>query len=215
METIYEIDAIKVEKYKAMQRYRTFQKIANIIRIFEIFVAVTLISISVSWTSSHIPTVFQLSGEFFRRLSSLLFSPLFVFVIGNVIVITLFANSSSSSASSDHSGDTSPENSEVDVVVDEAVASPVTEVAVAEKVYRRSQSVAIVVAVPEKKELRRSTTVPRRKIGSDEVAAAVTVSRSCEKEEISDEEFNRKVEEFIEKQRKFLSEESKILVLSN
>ncbi|KAK9750175.1 hypothetical protein RND81_02G178400 [Saponaria officinalis] len=205
MDTIYEIDSIKIEKQKAMRRYKTFRKIANIVRILEIFVAILLVSISFSWTSSYIPAMLNYSGVFLRRLSSILFSPHFVFVISDVIIITLFVNSE------DHS----PEN--VDVSVGEIVVTPSTELAVVEKeeeeeevvekVYRRSKSTSMVKAevaeVVERRELRRSATLPRRKVEE---------RRRCEEDELSNEEFNRKVEEFIEKKRRFLSEETKVLV---
>ncbi|KAK9757664.1 hypothetical protein RND81_01G178000 [Saponaria officinalis] len=205
METIYEIDSIKIEKQKAMRRYRTFRKIPNIVRILEIFVAILFVSISFSWTSWYIPAMLNYSAVFLRRLSSVLFSPHFVFVIGNVIIITLFVNS----------GDHSPEN--VDVSFGEIVVTPSTELVVVEKeeeeeevvekVYRRSKSTSMVKAeVVERRELRRSSTVPRRRVEE---------RRRCEEDELSNEEFNRKVEEFIEKQRRFLSEETKVLVLTN
>ncbi|KAK9740916.1 hypothetical protein RND81_03G070700 [Saponaria officinalis] len=206
MDTIYEIDSIKIEKQKAMRRYKTFRKIANIVRILEIFVAILLVSIRFSRTSSYIPAMLNYSGVFLRRLSSILFSPHFVFVISNVIII-LFVNS----------GDHSPEN--VDVSVGEIVVTPSTELAVVEKEeeeeeeevvekeYRRSKSTSMVKAevaeVVERRELRRSATLPRRKVEE---------RRRCEEDELSNEEFNRKVEEFIEKKRMFLSEETEVLV---
>ncbi|KAL9228759.1 hypothetical protein vseg_004306 [Gypsophila vaccaria] len=213
METNFEIDSITIEKMKAMRRYRTFRKIANVVRTLEIFVAILLVSMSFSWSSSHFPAILSYSGVFLRRASSVLLSPHFVFVVGNVIIITLFVNAS------ENSSECSPENADVIVKEEEEfVVTPVTEVVevekeeeeeeeVVEKVYRRSKSTTSVEVAEEaeRRVLRRSTTVPRRK--SEE-------RMKCEEDELSDEEFNRKVEEFIEKQRRFLSEETKILVLT-
>ncbi|XP_074270849.1 uncharacterized protein LOC141594756 [Silene latifolia] len=224
METIHEIDNIKIEKAKAMRRYKTFRKIANIFRSLELFVAILLTFICISWSSSYIPAIVQFTGEFLRRLSTFLFSPHFVFVIGNIIIITLFANSSFAEKSdqSEHtvaeslnSGEFPPENAEL--IVDAMVSPP----AVVEKVYRRSQSAAAVEITPavDRREFRRSATVPRRKIKGGEIATAVAAEarrrRKFEEDELSNDEFNRKVEEFIEKQRKFLSEETMTLVLSS
>ncbi|XP_074264200.1 uncharacterized protein LOC141586771 [Silene latifolia] len=198
---------------------------ANIVRTIEVTIAITLISIVISWISSCIPTVVEFSGVILPRLSSILFSPRFVFVIGNVIVITLFANSSPSKT--ENSGKNSTKNDDVSVEVEseaaEVVEFPTAAVEMAvdrkvtEKVYRRSQSEAIDFV--EKPKLRRSATVPCRKVGCDEVSTTETEvkakAKSDEEEELSNEEFNRRVEEFIKKQRNFLNEESKILVLSN
>lgn len=242
METYdYEIDTIKIEKLKAMRRYRTFKNIANIVKTLEIFVAITIVFWSISWSSAYVPSAVNLAGAFLRRVSSLLFSPHFVFLIGNAIVITLFVKSGNSNqtttTSSSVSENVAGENfsGEVPVVEekrvseDATVASPATEtaivsvkeeeresevVAVEERTYRRSQS--MVTVKEEKRELRRSVTEPRRKIGNRELsAAAARRRRMSEEDDLSGEEFRRKVEAFIAKQKGFLRQESQAVVLTN
>lgn len=228
MESYHEIDTIKLEKQKAMRRYRNFKKIANIVRTLEIVVVITLISYSISFTSSYLPSAVEISGAFFRRLSSLLFSPHFVFLVGNVIIITLFAKSSggednsSNNAGDEISGENAGEGISVEAEkfpVETPAVAPVAEGGESEgKVYRRTKSTSEMVVVKKaeeeeekKKELRRSETEVRRKIKK----APVIMNRRFEADELSNEEFRRKVEAFIEKQQKALREEKLAVVLSN
>lgn len=258
----YEFDAIKIEKAKAMQRYRTFKKIATIVRSLEIFVVVILISWSVFRSSAYLPAAINFSGAFIRRASSLLFCPHFVFLLGNAIIITLFANSREKTSSEKSvrdeifsvsaadsisaeksgggdvfSGASQAEKSEPEVAKAVVyVPPPPAETAIVEvaekrepevvvkaveetRTYRRSQSAVEKVIgeeeVKEKIELRRSRTVPRRKSGDGEAAMAARRRRMSDVDDLSNEEFRRRVEAFIEKQQKFLREESKALVLTN
>ncbi|XP_021852775.2 uncharacterized protein [Spinacia oleracea] len=234
----HEIDSIKMEKQKAMRRFRTFKKIANIVRTLEIVVAVTVISYSISFTTSHLPAAVKVAGGFFRRLSSLLFSPHFVFLVGNVIIITLFAKSSADKTSSDNVGDEISSEKFAEIATDgisgekissadvgdeitteaenivcesPAVVEKSEERESEEKVYRRTKSTSeMVVMKEEKKELRRSETAVRRKIEKSPLN-----NRKFEVDELSNDEFNRKIEAFIEKQQRFLREEKLAVVLSN
>lgn len=237
--SFHEFDTIKMEKEKAMRRYRTFKKIANIVRTVEVIIAIMFVSFSLSFTSSYLPAVLEFSGAFFRRIFSLLLCPHFVFLIGNVIIITLFAKSSSEKKTSDQTEEElseakiesvnveigiSGERNESDNVdggisgVTEKIVSEVPAVVSAaeereseEKVYRRTKSTSeMVVVKEEKKELRRSETEVRRKIEESPV-----IHRRFEEDELSNEEFNRKVEAFIQKQQRFLREEKLAVVLSN
>lgn len=229
MET-YEIDAIKIEKQKAMRRYRTFRKIATIVRTLEIFIAILIVSWSISSISAYIPSAIEISGKILRRLFSLLFSPHFVFVLGNAIVITLFAKSGDRKhvavAGDDIIAEVEERESETVVIPAVEVEERETETVVVpaveeereseEKSYQRTQSSLEMVIVEERekkqKVLRRSETEPRRKIGSGES----TVRKYGEVDELSSDEFRRKVEAFIEKQQRLLREECKsVVVLSN
>lgn len=259
----YEFDAIKIEKAKAMQRYRTFNKIATIVRSLEIFVVVVLISWSVFRSSAYLPAAINFSAAFLRRVCNLLFCPHFVFLLGNAIIIALFANSRDKTSSEKSvgdeifsvsaadsisagksgggdvfSGESQVEEREPEVAKDVVYVPPrpaeTAIVEVAEKrepgvevkavdeerrTYRRSQSAVEKVIgeeeVKEKIELRRSRTVPRRKSGDGEAAMAARRRRISDVDDLSNEEFRRRVEAFIEKQQKFLREESKALVLTN
>ncbi|XP_057532837.1 uncharacterized protein LOC130810719 [Amaranthus tricolor] len=224
MDTYHEIDTIKLEKLKAMQRYRTFNKIANIIRMLEIIVAISFISYSISFGSSYLPALFELADKFLRRLSSLIFSPHFVFVIGNIIIVTLFAKSSSektsftsNNAGEEIFGEVETVVAESPVVVKEVPAVEVREKE--EKIYRRTKSAGEIVVVKEdeKKVLQRSETQIRRKIENTEKNPVILrrKGRTFEEDELSNEEFRRKVEAFIERQQKFLREEKLAVIVSN
>ncbi|XP_065867317.1 uncharacterized protein [Euphorbia lathyris] len=80
---------IKVEKANAIKKHRQLQKIASLFRFVEICVALALLS----RFSIRLPLAVKNSSEYFKDLSVLLVSPRFVFIIGNIIVITLFAKS--------------------------------------------------------------------------------------------------------------------------
>ncbi|XP_023532809.1 uncharacterized protein LOC111794869 [Cucurbita pepo subsp. pepo] len=80
---------IRTEKMNAILKYRQLRKIANLFR----FIELCLILVVISKLSIHLPSAFKNSGEYFRCLSMTLISPRFVFLIGNAIVITLFAKS--------------------------------------------------------------------------------------------------------------------------
>lgn len=230
----YEIDVIKMEKLKAMRRYRTFQKIATLVRTLEIFVAIMIVSWSISSAWAYMPAGVEFAGKFIRRISSLFFNPHFAFVLGNVIVITLFAKSNDRTSSCENftgdvlSGDvpveerqSEKENSVADdVAVIETVTVPDEEEEEREserKTYERTRSSLEMVIVDEKekntkKELRRSETEPRREIGNLEstMAKRTTVHKM---DGLSNDEFRRKVEAFIEKQQRLLREESKSVVI--
>lgn len=80
---------LKIEKANAIKRFNRLRKIATFFRIIEIvFVFVIISKLSVQF-----PVKFNISGEYFWKIYSALFGPRFVFVIGNVIVITLFLKS--------------------------------------------------------------------------------------------------------------------------
>ncbi|KAE8672852.1 putative Defensin-like protein [Hibiscus syriacus] len=83
---------IKLEKRNAMSKQHQLCKVANLLRFVEVCVLLVLIS----RFTTHLPVAF---GKYFRGLSVLLVSPRFVFVVGNVIVITLFAKAGQFSAS--------------------------------------------------------------------------------------------------------------------
>ena len=80
---------IKVEKANAMQKHRQLQKIANFFRVIEVCIVLVLIS----RLSMQLPLAVKNSSGYFHNLTLVLVSPRFVFVVGNVIIITLFAES--------------------------------------------------------------------------------------------------------------------------
>ncbi|KAI3761218.1 hypothetical protein L1987_51630 [Smallanthus sonchifolius] len=80
------IDSIQVEKANALARYRLFNNISKMFRAIEVFIAVALIS----WSSTRLPTVFKVSGEYLYACSSYVLNQHFVFLVGNVIVVLCY-----------------------------------------------------------------------------------------------------------------------------
>ena len=81
---------IKAEKANAMLiRHSQLRRLANLLRLVEALVVLVL----VSRLSLTIPHAVKNSGGLLRDLSAVLFGPRFVFVIGNLIVVVLFAKS--------------------------------------------------------------------------------------------------------------------------
>ncbi|KAK4365136.1 hypothetical protein RND71_016494 [Anisodus tanguticus] len=78
-------DNVKFEKAKAIARYNRFQNMMKMLQIFEVLVAAVLIS----WSWTRIPVAVKLSGQFFVQLSSHLFKPHIVFLIGNAIIVAI------------------------------------------------------------------------------------------------------------------------------
>lgn len=77
---------------RAKKRDKNFfhlRTIANLFRVMEVLVVLVLIS----WLSAQLPEAVKSSGEYFKGLKLAVLSPRFVFVLGNVIVIILFAKS--------------------------------------------------------------------------------------------------------------------------
>ncbi|XP_021286879.1 uncharacterized protein LOC110418465 [Herrania umbratica] len=85
---------IKLEKRNAILKHRHLYNIANWLRFVEFCVVLVLIS----RFTTQLPVAVKNSGEYVRGLSVVLVSPRFVFIVGNVIVITLFAKAGQFSA---------------------------------------------------------------------------------------------------------------------
>ncbi|XP_059670822.1 uncharacterized protein LOC132316346 [Cornus florida] len=85
----FNFDNVKVEKANAMLRFHRLQKVAKLFRLLELCLVLVLIS----WTSTRLPFAVKISGEYFRQLLAIIVSPIFIFVLSNVIVVTLFAKS--------------------------------------------------------------------------------------------------------------------------
>lgn len=209
MDVFHEMDSVKVEKAKAMRRYRRFRQIAGVFRCVEFFVGFLLLA----WLSLRLPLVLKLSGEFLRQLAAVVASPIFVFLVGNAIVITLYANSRHfSGGAGDQLYDEFVKSSECrgaaraeappEVVEDKAVCEE-GEASNVRKEFRRSKSeVATAPAAERMQRLRRSETN----------AAGRGRRPSYSEAEMSVEEFNRTIEQFIAKQLKFQREESMAVV---
>ncbi|KAK1298680.1 hypothetical protein QJS10_CPB14g00040 [Acorus calamus] len=220
MDHFFDFDMVKAEKAIAMRRYRRLQKLRNLFRAAELLSAVILLS----WFSARIPFVLRISGDYLRRLSAVLVSPRFVFLLGNAIVLTLFAKSGHLNSSSDAAGTGDlysefinrqkpspppPAAAPEEIVyhdkgVCEESVSPVPD---QRRPYGRSLSERAADNVKEsRKDLRRSETDIGRK------TAAVEREEKDAVVEMSNEEFRRKIEAFIAKQIKFQMDESLAVV---
>ncbi|XP_022146107.1 uncharacterized protein LOC111015401 [Momordica charantia] len=216
---------IRAEKANAILKHRQLRKIANLFR----FIELCLVLVLISRFSSHLPSAVKNSGEYFRCLSVTLISPRFVFLIGNAIVITLFAKSGQFSAK-----DPSKKNSVADLYEDfiknseknqktrhaeieyrtkqidgDGDASVAAKKVVNPeeiKLYRRSQSEKIAVAQQEnpQRELRRSETEKCKKLVRFSEGAAKS---SYPEDRMSNEEFRQTVEAFIARQQRLRREE--------
>ncbi|KAJ4890204.1 Uncharacterized protein Rs2_29952 [Raphanus sativus] len=79
---------VKAEKAKALHR---FHSIGLLFRVTEICLALLFLC----WISSSLPfAAARISGDFLRRLSCIVSSPLFMFVLGNSIIVALLATKS-------------------------------------------------------------------------------------------------------------------------
>ncbi|KAE7999968.1 hypothetical protein FH972_004342 [Carpinus fangiana] len=97
---LFDFDGLKAEK----QRTSSMLHISKLFRFVEMFLAMVL----VSWTLARVPFAVRISGEFFRQLLGVVLSPLFVFLLCNVIIVTLLAKSGrlSGQIPSGHDGET-------------------------------------------------------------------------------------------------------------
>ncbi|KAJ8763540.1 hypothetical protein K2173_002423 [Erythroxylum novogranatense] len=220
----YNFCNIRVEKANAIKKHRQIQKITNLFRVVEICLVLAL----VSWFSIPLPVAVKNSGGYFKGLTVFLVSPQFVFVIGNVIVITLFAKSGRFSGQDSkgnssrfdlyeefveksqgmhrcESGHTAKQSSCVKHLVTESTNSSM-EI----KNYRRSQSQTFQRPKSSKpcKELRRAVTETLRTSDSREGL----VEKPYAEDNMSNEEFRCAVETFIARQKQLRIDEEKYVI---
>ncbi|XP_042394865.1 uncharacterized protein LOC121985462 [Zingiber officinale] len=202
-----ERDAIQAEKLAAMRRFGRLRQIGTLLRCLEV-AAVALFL--VSWSSARAPAAARLSADFLRRLGPILLSPRCVFLLGNAIVILLFAESrrpSPSSSSSSSSSDVYGEFLQIRGGGDghftcSLAPSP-------EEVIYEDKAVCIETPACGRS---RSARMARRREANPEQRRADTNSELAEEDEkeveaAEAEEFRRAVEAFIAKQTRFLREE--------
>ncbi|KAF5745728.1 hypothetical protein HS088_TW07G01320 [Tripterygium wilfordii] len=200
-------------KANAIKKHHQRQKIANLFRIVEVCLVLGLIS----RYAVELPIAFKNSGEYFKDLSIAMASPRFVFVIGNVIVIVLFAKSGQFSTknslktdiykeflekSERSQGVYRDENREKQSTLEEQriVTGDTYNNTKETKHYRRSQSAKSksVNCDNLSKELRRNLT---------EKGEGLAKKKSYAEDNMSNEEFRQTIEAFIAKQQRFIREE--------
>lgn len=205
---------LKTEKTKANLRYR---RITALFRIVEFFVLLLMIS----RFSLQFPCSFKFSSEFFRPL----FSPQFVFVIGNAIVVILVVKSGRLCSGDRVTTDFCEE------YVENSVKNHIVHEIESENQKREDKIIEDNVNYGErrrridrtysenldkvggekekmKRQLRRTVTEGRRKSTS-------AVVGSSPAEEMSNEEFRRTVEDFIARQQRSLREEEFSAIVSS
>ncbi|KAL4559422.1 hypothetical protein LXL04_031560 [Taraxacum kok-saghyz] len=134
------IDSVKTEKANALARYRRFTNITKFFQLIEVFVAVALIS----WSSTRLPTVFKVSGEYVLAFSSYLMNQHVVFLVGNVIVVVCYVLSRHTEGGNESGGSEiyyddgkysqlNHQKTTVDAVSAKPVPSPVTEPPITKK----------------------------------------------------------------------------------
>ncbi|KAF5745727.1 hypothetical protein HS088_TW07G01319 [Tripterygium wilfordii] len=205
---------IKAEKANAIKKHRQRQKIGSFFKLLE----VCLVLILISKFTVHLPISVKFSRDYFKDLSLALVSPRVVFVLGNVIVLTLFAKSSKFSAQdsaksssktdfheeflerSDRSqGIYRDENRGKQSTLKEENVVVIEDAHNCTKQYRRSQSEKSTTADRDNsyKELRR--TVTEKGDGS--------TKNSYPEDGMSNEEFRQTIEAFIARKQRFIREE--------
>ncbi|KAK7257964.1 hypothetical protein RIF29_32315 [Crotalaria pallida] len=80
---------VQAEKANVMLKHRKLRRIASLFRLVEVCV----VMIFISRLPLQLPVSFKNSSEYFRDFSVFMNNPGFIFLIGNVIIITLFAQS--------------------------------------------------------------------------------------------------------------------------
>ncbi|KAL1217036.1 hypothetical protein V5N11_021386 [Cardamine amara subsp. amara] len=97
-----DFDNVKAEKAKALRRFNRFRRIGRFFRAAEICVALLFIC----WTFTRLPFAVQISGAFLRRIAGVISTPLFVFLLGNSIVVVLLTKSSDQKTAAASSAET-------------------------------------------------------------------------------------------------------------
>ncbi|XP_030522919.1 uncharacterized protein LOC115735680 isoform X2 [Rhodamnia argentea] len=178
--------------------------------------------------STQLPMAVKNSGEYFRGLKVVLVSPRFVFILGNVIIVTLFVKSGQFSArdsaikndlydeflekseKSRNSHQTETQFQDKQIICEETSDDNkhVVHGDGAVKTYRRSQSENLhhVNRVKLQRVLRRSATEKCRESALCADNGKLEKS-SFPEDSLSNEEFRRTVEAFIARQQRSLREE--------
>ncbi|XP_057494732.1 uncharacterized protein LOC130779883 [Actinidia eriantha] len=207
---------LKFDKANAILRYRRLRKITALFRFVEIF----FLLIMICRFSVQLPFHLNFSGDYFRNLIAPLFSPRFVFVIGNAIIVTLFLKSGclGNKTNTDFCEEY-VENSVKNQIVHEidtgyqikAEKEVEGHCNYRERKIYRSRSENLIREGGKKlhPQLQRSATENSRK------SAAVEVPDGRAEDEMSCEEFRRTVEAFIAKQQRSLREEEFSAIAGN
>ncbi|XWS40055.1 hypothetical protein CRYUN_Cryun18bG0107900 [Craigia yunnanensis] len=217
---------IKLEKRNAILKHRQSCKIANLLR----FVEVCAVLVLISRFTIQLPVAVKNSGEYFRGLSVVLVSPRFVFIVGNAIIITLFAKAGQFSAQDSASKSSGTdlyeefvekseksqaihryeieyrEKQSKNIVGEEGIVSLNVHTSKGTKNYKRSQSENL-KSVNCNKACRKLRRLESEKYRKDNDSDEKMVKSSYPEDGMSSEQFRNTVEAFIARQKKLLREE--------
>ncbi|KAI4367665.1 hypothetical protein MLD38_023375 [Melastoma candidum] len=208
-------DVKSVKSCKAQQKSgNPLAEIGSLIRVVEI----CIVLIFVSRFSTELPGAVMNSGEYLRVFKFVLVSPQFVFVIGNAIIITLFVKSRQLSAH-----EPGKRNDDYTEFVEQSVKVRGQEHHHSVIVFQDKETILEEVRkVPAKdykrtrsEDLRRDQAAkPQRALQRSESEGFVLEKKGgLVKDKMSNEEFRRTVEAFIERQQRFLREEEHAVML--
>ncbi|KAG6725210.1 hypothetical protein I3842_02G020900 [Carya illinoinensis] len=237
------------QTYPSNQEASVMFRIAKLFRYVELFLALVF----VSWSFLRVPLAVRISGEYFWKLLSFVASPLFVFMLCNVIIVILITKSGrfpgheqpGDKADTElyekfikNSDDSTKPESETDPPVhapevieyqDKQIICEVNRTARADdsqkysdkgtdlmhpKACQRTQSEKLEGEGSEKYagKLRRTEKEKCLKAANSEENRP---ENPCPEDEMSNEDFQRTIEAFIAKQRKFRRQESLPIVVHN
>ncbi|KAL6552249.1 hypothetical protein OROGR_008403 [Orobanche gracilis] len=224
-------NVIRAEKSK-INGFRV--KIKKLFRVVEI----SLVIISLTWASNRLPFAVRVSVDFLRQILNVVVCHFFVFLLGNVIVLTLFLKSprqhqqdfqdtdeanfcrgfmDSADDLAHLAGEFPPRPPPEEIVYQDK--QTILEVAARVKIHRRSQSeydtCSAAMISSEKK------SSPEEDCGDDEGGGRLRRPEAAERprgevdvvDELSNEEFQKTIEAFIAKQVEFHQQEKVAIVL--
>ncbi|CAN4080110.1 unnamed protein product [Withania somnifera] len=223
--------------------FHSFKSVAKLFRILELCVGVFVLL----WSSTRLPFAVKISGEYFRKLISIILSPLFIFLISNLIVLTLFFKSGRFSGDSSTLCNTAETELYDSFVAKEdcsgnfIAGNNSSEPAREETVYQDKRTILEVnaPAISESETVIEKdfcSQIPRRtksekfeRASNKEIYGKLRRSETemCRKndssgdpsetlypvDELSNEEFQKAIEDFIARQIKFHQEEKLAIVL--
>ncbi|RRT54202.1 hypothetical protein B296_00043829 [Ensete ventricosum] len=193
------MDPVTAEKMAARRRYRRIRRVKTLLRCLEALSAFCLLS----WSTARLPAAARLSAGLLRRVAPVLLGPRFVFLLGNAIVIALFAMSGRHPGSAAPSASGGEIHDQFLACESRGIRSHAAGKEKAPRAWRRSRS--------ERMERRRGHRVPELRRSKSEVSCQEVAVAATEKEEkeADAEEFRRTIEAFIAEQlRRFHREES-------
>ncbi|KAL4355331.1 hypothetical protein GQ457_06G039910 [Hibiscus cannabinus] len=228
----FDLDNVKAEKVKAMRRFHRLRSIAKVFRLLEALSTLLFLA----WTFERLPFAFKISGEFVLKLGGVIASPLFVFLACNVIIVTLIVKSGIFSAVcnadckiyeefiKNAEPRSKPESREEIVYQDKEI---ITEVKTCSRKCQEMEPVPVPelewdsdIELDNRRLYKRSKSEreeEEKEVGRSETEKCGGIENTAEKlipeDGLSNEEFQRAIEDFIAKQLKFRREESLYIVL--